>query len=359
MSGLLVKSTLIMKDNLEEIVKELPDIKIMLGGAALTNKFVNESCAPIMPDKIYYCKDAFDNIAAMDGSKKAASKVDSSSTVIEKVEEHTNVERANILKLNKSDIPEAPFYGTKVIDADINEIFKYLNKPFLFSNIWGYKKKDLSCEDYEMLINDTAIPELKYLFKDIVHKKAVTPKAIYGYFKCRAVNNAIEVYTQDNGLLHTFAFPDSKATPKYSLADFISNNEEFYDVLPMQIVTLGDKPAQYCADLFKNNDYKNYYMAHGLFTELTESFAEYMHHIIRKELKIADKNETIENAIGDKYRSKRFSFGYPLCPDVENNTVLANMLQSERIGVKMSQSHQMQPEYSTSAFIIHHPNIKY
>ena len=359
MSGLLVKSTLIMKDNLEEIVKELPDIKIMLGGAALTNKFVNESCAPIMPDKIYYCKDAFDNIAAMDGSKKAASKVDSSSTVIEKVEENTNIERANILKLNKSDIPEAPFYGTKVIDADINEIFKYLNKPFLFSNIWGYKKKDLSCEDYEMLINDTAIPELKHLFKDIVHKKAVTPKAIYGYFKCRAVNNAIEVYTQDNGLLHTFAFPDSKATPKYSLADFISNNEEFYDVLPMQIVTLGDKPAQYCADLFKNNDYKNYYMAHGLFTELTESFAEYMHHIIRKELKIADKNETIENAIGGKYRSKRFSFGYPLCPDVENNTVLANMLQSERIGVKMSQSHQMQPEYSTSAFIIHHPNIKY
>ena len=100
-------------------------------------------------------------------------------------------------------------------------------------------------------------------------------------------------------------------------------------------------------------------MAHGLFTELTESFAEYMHHIIRKELKIEDKNETIENAIGGKYRSKRFSFGYPLCPDVENNTVLANMLQSERIGVKMSQSHQMQPEYSTSAFIIHHPNIKY
>ena len=359
MSGLLVKSTLIMKDNLEEIAKELPDVKIMLGGAALTSKFVNESCATIMPDKVFYCKDAFDNIAAMDGSKKAAAKIESISNMDLTIHEEKSEKRADILKLSEKDIPKPPFFGTKVINGDMNEIYKYLNKPFLFSNIWGYKKKDLSCEDYEMLINGTALPELKNLFKDIMQKKAAEPKAIYGYFKCRAVNNAIEIYTQDNVLLHTFSFPDSKASPKYSLADFITTCEEYYDVLPVQIVTLGEKPAQYCAELFKANDYKNYYMAHGLFTELTESFAEYVHSIIRKELKIAENNEAIENAVNGKYRSKRFSFGYPLCPDVENNTVLANMLQSERIGVKMSQSHQMQPEYSTSAFIIHHPNIKY
>ena len=359
MSGLLVKSTLIMKDNLEEIAKELPDVKIMLGGAALTSKFVNESCATIMPEKVFYCKDAFDNIAAMDGSKKAAAKIESISNMDLTIHEEKSEKRADILKLSEKDIPKPPFFGTKVINGDMNEIYKYLNKPFLFSNIWGYKKKDLSCEDYEMLINGTALPELKNLFKDIMQKKAAEPKAIYGYFKCRAVNNAIEIYTQDNVLLHTFSFPDSKASPKYSLADFITTSEEYYDVLPVQIVTLGEKPAQYCAELFKANDYKNYYMAHGLFTELTESFAEYVHSIIRKELKIAENNEAIENAVNGKYRSKRFSFGYPLCPDVENNTVLANMLQSERIGVKMSQSHQMQPEYSTSAFIIHHPNIKY
>lgn len=202
--------------------------------------------------------------------------------------------------------------------------------------------------------------ELKSLFKNITNKNAVSPKAIYGYFKCRSINNSIEVYSKDDALLHTFNFPDSKAVPKYCLADYISNSEKYYDVLPIQIVTLGEKPAQYCAELFKNNDYKNYYMAHGLFTELTESLAEYTHRIIRKELNLIDKSsDTPENAVAGKYRSKRFSFGYPLCPDIENNTIIANMPQSERIGVTLSQSHQMHPEYSTSAFIIHHPNIKY
>ena len=362
MSGLLVKSTLIMKENLEEIAKELPDIKIMLGGAALTNKFVNESCAPIMPDKVFYCKDAFDNISAMDGSKKAAAVKENAKPVIEIIEEFDvkKEERADIRKLDIKDIPTPPFYGTKVISADIYDVYKYLNRNFLFSNIWGYKKKDLSCEEYEFLINETVIPELKNLFKDITNKKAVEAKAIYGYFKCRSINNSIEIYAKDDALLHTFNFPDSKAVPKYSLADYISSSEDGFDVLPMQIVTLGEKPAQYCAELFKNNDYKNYYMAHGLFTELTESLAEYTHRLIRKELNLIDKSsDTPENAVAGKYRSKRFSFGYPLCPDIENNTVIANMLQSERIGVTLSQSNQMHPEYSTSAFIIHHPDIKY
>ena len=298
----------------------------------------------------------------MEGTKKAAANKHDEKPVIEIIEEFNEQkeERANILKLDKKDIPTPPFFGTKVISADIFEVYKYLNRNFLFSNIWGYKKKDLSCEDYEFLINETVIPELKSLFKDITSKKAVEAKAIYGYFKCRSINNSIEVYAKDGALLHTFNFPDSKAVPKYSLADYISNSEDSFDVLPMQIVTLGEKPAQYCAELFKNNDYKNYYMAHGLFTELTESLAEYTHHIIRKELNLIDKaSDTPENAVAGKYRSKRFSFGYPLCPDIENNNIIANMLQSEKIGVTLSQSNQMQPEYSTSAFIIHHPDIKY
>ncbi len=358
MSGLLVKSTLIMKDNLEEIVKELPDVKIMLGGAALTNKFVNESCAPIMPEKVYYCKDAFDNIAVMDGSKKAAAPAENKPKK-EEVKVIKEEKRAEIRVLDKKDIPVPPFYNTKVINADIQEVFKYLNKPFLFSNIWGYKKKDLSCEDYDMLINSTVYPELNNLMKDIISKKAAEPKAIYGFFKCRSVNNSILVYSEDNALIYTFTFPDSKAVPKYSLADYISSSDNDYDILPMQIVTLGEKPALYCEKLFKSNDYKNYYMAHGLFTELTESLAEYTHKLVRQELKIAKKDETIENTIAGRYRSKRFSFGYPLCPDTENNNIIANMLQSERIGVTLSQSHQMHPEYSTSAFIIHHPDINY
>lgn len=360
MSGLLVKSTLIMKDNLEEIVKELPNVKIMLGGAALTNKFVNESCAPIMPEKIFYCKDAFDNIAVMDGSKKAAAPI-SKQMVIEHIDEfdENKENRAEIYKLKENEIPAVNSFDTKVLNVDIKEIAKYLNKPFLFSNIWGYKKKDLSCEDYDMLLNDTAIPELNSLMKDIINKKAAEPKVIYGFFKCRKDHNSVFIYSKDNALIHTFTFPDSKATPKYSLADYISSSDEFYDIMPMQIVTLGERPAEYCAELFKANDYKNYFMAHGLFTELTESLAEYTHKLIRNELKIADKNETVEDTIAGRYRSKRFSFGYPLCPDTENNNIIANMLQSERIGVTLSQSHQMHPEYSTSAFIIHHPNIKY
>lgn len=362
MSGLLVKSTLIMKENIEEIAKELPNIKIMLGGAALTNKFVNESCANIMPGNIFYCKDAFDNIAVMEGSKRAAENINVKEEHVMDIEEvkEKKEERANIKQLDKESIPKPPFFGIKTITVNINDIYQYLNKNFLFSNIWGYKKKDLSDADYDILINKTVIPELKNLFRDIKEKKATKPKAIYGYFKCRKVCNSIEVYSNEGALIHTFNFPYSKSSPKYSLSDFITSSSEYYDILPMQIVTLGQEPALYCAELFKKHDYKNYYMAHGLFTELTEAFAEYTHRIIRQELNILDKdNDSPDMAVAGKYRSKRFSFGYPLCPDTENNLIVANILQSEKIGVTISQSHQMQPEYSTSAFIIHHPNIKY
>lgn len=362
MSGLLVKSTLVMKENLEEIVKELPDIKIMLGGAALTNKFVNESCAPIMPDKVYYCKDAFDNIAAMDGSKQPAQnnstpKIEINNNFNDTVNENNN--RADIEVISYENLPKPPFWGTKVFDANIHEAFKYLNKNFLFTNIWGYKRKEMSESDYNSLIKETVEPELRNIFKDIVDKKAAEPKVVYGYFKCRSVENSIEVYAENETLLYTFSFPLSKSTPKYTLADFISKDENHFDVLPLQLVTLGNKPAEYCSKLFKDGDYKNYYMAHGLFTELTEALAEYAHFNIRKELKISDKNESVQDILAGKYRSKRFSFGYPLCPEIEYNDVILNMLQSERIGVQFSESHQMHPEYSTAAFIIHHPKIRY
>lgn len=362
MSGLLVKSTLVMKENLEEIVKELPDIKIMLGGAALTNKFVNESCAPIMPDKVYYCKDAFDNIAAMDGSKQPAQNINTAKIEINNnfdnpVEE--NNKRADIEAIDYNNLPKPPFWNTKIINADINDAFKYLNKNFLFTNIWGYKRKEMSENEYNSLIKDTVEPELKNIFKDIIDKKAAEPKIIYGYFKCRSVENSIEVFAENETLLYTFSFPFSKSTPKYTLADFISKDEDHFDVLPVQLVTLGNKPAEYCNKLFKEGDYKNYYMAHGLFTELTEALAEYAHSLIRKDLKLSDKNENIQDVLAGRYRSKRFSFGYPLCPEIEYNDIILNMLQSERIGVQFSESHQMHPEYSTAAFIIHHPKIKY
>lgn len=362
MSGLLVKSTLIMKENLTEIAKTLPDIKIMLGGAALTNKFVKESCAPIMPGKVFYCKDAFDNISAMDSEEGMAG-----DTVISEVKatdknadiDDTGARRTDIVKPDAGSIPEAPFYGYKIIDADIDMAYEYLNKNFLFSTIWGYKKKGMTEEEYSALISETAARDLETLWADIREKNAADTKCSIGYFKCRSAGNSIEVFSDSDKLLHTFNFPDSKSVPKYSLADFISSDDTFYDILPMQIVTLGDRPAEYCAEFFKNHDYKNYYMAHGLFTALTEALAEYIHHLIRMELGIGRAEESGAASVAGKYRSKRFSFGYPLCPNIEYNEIIANMLHADKIGVKISETFQMNPEYSTSAFIICHPDVKY
>ncbi len=345
MSGLLVKSTLIMKDNIEKIAKELPNIKIMLGGAALTSKFVEESCVPIMPDKVYHCRDAFDNIKVMSGSKQA-SKVREVKKMAEIdivfSEDSNPIEREN-------NIPVKPFDGIrKISNININDIFKYLDKKSLFNNAWGYKPKDDKRDEYDMMIKKVVEPELKALRESITNENVVDAKVIYGYFNVRRKRNSLEVFSDNSEYTKcVFNFPKRKAPPHNTIADYFIGDEDSFDVLPIQIVTLGDKCASYCKSLFDAGNFKDYYMTHGLLTELTEALAEYMHAKIRRELNI------------DTNRGRRYSFGYPLAPDIEYNDVIAKLLSADNIGVSISEVYEMIPEYTTSAIIVHHNKASY
>lgn len=357
MSGLLVKSTQIMKENIEEIAKTLPNIKIMLGGAALTTKFVNESCAPIMAGKVFHCKDAFDNIGVMDGSKPAASQPDANT---QKNKQTITITRTNE-KLEKADIPTPPFFGVKQLtDINIQDALKYMDKFSLFSSTWGYKQKNMTEAQYAELL-EKAGNEYDELCKNIIDNNAAVPKAVYGYFKARGNAVTIEIYsTSEKTPDYVFEFPRRKQPPHYSLADYISDDKKTFDILPMQIVTLGDAPVKFCEKMFKNNDYKDYYMAHGFFTALTEALAEMVHAKIRKELKISDVDAaTMDGILNGGYRGRRYSFGYPLAPDMENNKIIGELLNSKTIGVEVNDIFQMNPEYSTSAFIICHPKASY
>ncbi len=358
MSGLLVKSTKIMKENLEEISKTLPDIKIMLGGAALTGKFVNESCAPIMPDKVFYCRDAFDNIAAMNGKRKPAGITEAKPVIREKPAENTAARDG----VEAADIPSAPFFGVKELEnVDMEDVFGYVNKASLFSGSWGYKKKGPKDGEYDEMLKKTVIPEYEALKNRIIKEKAAEPKVIYGYFKARKRDNAVELFSEHTEYpALTLRFPVRKTPPFVSIADYFYEGGDKFDVMPVQIVTLGPKPVEYCKKLFASDNYKDYYMAHGLFTELTDALAEFVHKRIRKELLIDESDaKSIDGILAGKYRGRRYSFGYPMAPDLENNASLACLLGAERIGVEVNGLYQMVPEYTTSAIVVHHPAAVY
>lgn len=359
MSGLLVKSTQVMKDNIEEISKVLPNIKIMLGGAALTEKFVNESCGNIMPNKVYYCRDAFDNLSVMDGSRKpSGSNNNSNLQAVKKVE----ITTLNIDTIEKVNIPNAPFFGSKLLEnINFDDVMKYLNKSSLFTSSWGYKKTQKNDEEFNYLLQNTIIPEFNLLKEKLINENAFELKAIYGYFKVRRYENSIRLY-KDNDLKEytTFNFPIRKNPPIISLAHYFSDDVDTFDVMPIQIVSLGQNPIDFCQKLFKADSYKSYYMAHGFFTELTEAFAEYIHSIIRKELKI-DVNDakTIDGILSGKYQGKRYSFGYPMSPDTEYNKDIVELLGAKDIGIYVNSNNQMVPEYTTSAIIVHHKDASY
>ena len=351
MSGLLVKSTHIMKDNLEEIAKALPHIKIMLGGAALTNKFVNETCAPIMPDKVYYCSDAFDNIGVMNGKKQPA----------KPAENKTDTKKVTVLndyeKPKAENIPTPPFFGVKSLKLTLDDITPYINKKALFSNAWGYKQKNMTNDEYAKLIQETAYDDYETLIAKFKRENVLDLKCRYGYFKVKSRGIFIDIFNTEGGLLYSLEFPNRKLTPNYSLADFISSDE--FDILPLQVVTLGDAPVKFCEKMFKGDSYKDYYIAHGLFTAITEGFAEAVHAVIRSELGFDDGQTTMDGILNGNYRSKRYSFGYPLAPNTEYNKVITTLLETEKIGVEVNETNQMNPEYTTSAFIIHHSKAGY
>ena len=395
MSGLLVKSTAFMKDNLEAFNNAEINVPVILGGAALTPKFVNEDCSQIYKGKILYGKDAFTDLQFMNDymdSKKKGNwsnengftntddiqiKLASPSSSAKDKNLNKNLEKTKSIQLienfNRSNFVEeeepikAPFLGTRVlqdIEIDFDKLIFYLDKKALFSGQWQIKKnKGQSVEEYNNYLDSYANPLLEKWINIILDKNLISPKAVYGYFRCGRNDNSIYLFDNvSNKRISEFNFPRQKSGNNLCIADFYCDlkNNEPVDIFPMQAVTMGEIASEYSQELFKADKYSDYLIFHGLTVQLAEALAEYVHSIVRIEcgFKSYEPNNNRE-ILAQKYRGARYSFGYPACPKVSDSNIQLSLLDTKRINLTMDESEQLHPEQSTTAIISLHSKAKY
>ena len=349
MSGLLVKSTIIMKENIEEFKRRNLKLKVLLGGAALTEGYVKNECEPILPGQVFYCRDAFSAISALEnkkGLKTTPAKKNKVNLMAKPKDIPTRIDRSEPDQI----IP--PFWGCKIVrDINPEDFLKYVNRYTLFNNRWGYKKNELTENEYNNLLSKAG-DIFNEMTKFILSEKILQPTVSYGYFKCRGENNSTIL---DNNTV--ISFPRQKNEPYLCIADYFRSDE---DILPMQIVTLGSSPAEFTKKLHDEGRFKDYFLYHGYFTEATEALAEYWHLKIRQELNITKPNKTtIESVLRQNYKGLRYSFGYPSCPDLEGNKIIGSLLKIEDIGVHITDSLMMVPEFTTSAIIVCNGSAEY
>jgi 5-methyltetrahydrofolate--homocysteine methyltransferase len=465
MSGLLVKSTLIMRDNLEIMNERNIKVPVVLGGAALNRKYVDEDLIPLYQGKLYYARDAFDGLRAMDeitnssvsadngkpeaaiqqsdlnkqgerttgetkpkldenrkadvqsekysalGNKalrkessvgegdgatvlaknglESAGRVISDKKDFQPEEEETLLaEEAKLGKTrieykqrpnkdrshtNRSDvklldeIPKPPFYGSRIVEIkDLTKVFSFINETALFKGQWQFKQGRRTSEEYKALLESTVYPKFRELKALAIREKLLEAKVVYGYFPCNSQGNDLIIYQDDSKTERLrFTFPrqpiDQRGGQRLCLADYFAPKDSGrIDVIAFQLVTMGSRAKEYSAKLFAENNYQEYLLFHGLSVESAEALAEYWHKQIRTELGIADEDATeLQKLFHQGYRGSRYSFGYPSCPNLEDQVKIFELLEPQRIGVTLTEEYQLDPEESTSAMIVHHPQAKY
>ncbi len=385
MSGLLVKSTLIMRENLEELnTRGLSDIPVLLGGAALTRSYVERDLRDVYEGRLFYGKDAFEGLRVMDrlGEIKRGTapddadwgRVPSESLVPSRSGAKAQGEPDEPLPLRSPDVDPAnpvfkpPFLGSKVIKGiPLDDIASYINETALFRNQWQFrpeKNADGTVETDEEF-KDRIRPMLRSQLADAKAADMLIPQLVYGYFAVNADGDDLVVWADEDrsGELARFHYPRQHKAPFMCIADFfrpVDSGE--VDYAAFHIVTMGQRVSDVAADLFAENRYQEYLMVHGLGVEMAEALAEYWHHRIRGEWGFVDEDgPSLSGLFRQQYRGGRYSWGYPACPDLEDNMTVAGLLDSGRLGIEVSEDtgFQYQPEQTTSALICHHPQAKY
>jgi 5-methyltetrahydrofolate--homocysteine methyltransferase len=375
MSGLLVKSTLIMRDNLEELNRRgMSETPILLGGAALTRSYVEKDLRQVYEGPLLYGKDAFAGLRAMDRivEMKATGEVDPSFGRVAQGQQLP--ERAPKVEPDylPSRSPEAvtdnmvfhpPFIGSRVVRGiELDQVAEFVNETALFRNQWQFRPEGGE-SDAEFKDRIRA-----YLRDQLAQAKAehlLVPQVVYGYFAANGDGDDLVIWADEGHgeELARFSFPRQKVEPWLCIADFfrpIDSGE--LDYAAFHIVTMGEEVSRRTAELFAADKYADYLLLHGLGVEMAEALAEYWHRRIREEWGFVDQDgPTLHGLFRQQYRGGRYSWGYPACPDLADNLTVANLLDAERIGIEVSEEtgFQYQPEQTTSAIIAHHPRAKY
>lgn len=371
MSGLLVKSTVIMKENLEELTtrglaKKWP---VVLGGAALTRSFVEQDLAEKFDGTVRYAKDAFEGLRLMD-TFMAIKKGVPGAELPPLKKRVTNVRSSDsslMLDTSRSDvatdnqIPNPPFFGSRVVKGvALNDYSQMLDERALFLGQWGLKGKD-----FESMAAEEGRPRLRSLLSEVQSKGWLNAAVTYGYFPCYSEGNDLVILHHEGDQKGTervrFTFPRQSRDRRLCLSDFFrSKDSGELDVVSFQIITMGQSISDAITSLFNQNLYREYLELHGLSVQLTEALTEMWHARTRNELGFSDEdNDDLKEIFNQGYRGSRYSFGYPACPDLSQQIQLMQLLEPEKIGVSLSEEHQLHPEQSTTSIVLHHPEAKY
>ena len=395
MSGLLVKSTLIMKENLELMNERGIKVPVVLGGAALTRRYVEDDLKALYKGQLFYARDAFAGLHTMDqlvagngASATIAAREESVAAttddagdaedligeeaklgirkparprgVLARPEQTKHTTRSNVSVAVP--IPTPPFFGSRAVeDINLDDVFAFVNENALFKGQWQFKQGRTAPEEYKALVTEKVRPIYEELKTRSKREKLLVPKVVYGYFRCQSEGNDIVIYNDDERERMRFTFPRQPSGKNLCLADFFASRQSGrMDVVAFHLVTVGRRATEYSQELFKADNYSDYLYFHGLSVEAAEALAEFWHKRIREELGIAGADSPqLAKLFHQQYQGSRYSFGYPACPDLEDQAKLFELLEPGRIDVSLSEEFQLEPEQSTSAIIVHHPEAKY
>ena len=374
MSGLLVKSTVIMKENLEELTNRGLAEKwpVVLGGAALTRAFVEQDLAAMFPGEVRYARDAFEGLRLMDSImavKRGVPGAELPALRERKVPLRPKKDEEKVIDTKRSDvaidinIPSAPFFGSRIIKGiPLADYVGMLDERALFVGQWGLKG---ARGEYEAMVESEGRPRLRALLNQVQSKGWLNAAVVYGYFPCVSDGNDLIILHHegpDKGKQRTrFSFPRQSRDRRLCLSDFFAAKDSGKtDVVAFHVVTMGSEISKAANELFAANNYREYLELHGLSVQLTEALAEHWHARVREEFSVqGDDAADLQGILDQGYRGSRYSFGYPACPDIEQQVQLCELLEPSRIGVELSEEFQLHPEQSTSAIIVHHPEAKY
>ena len=398
MSGLLVKSTVVMKENLQEMnSRGVSDrYPVLLGGAALTRAYVEQDLSEIFTGDVRYARDAFDGLRLMDAlmairrggvavdpngpddtklseeeSRKLAERKARRERSLRIAAERRAAEDAveDPLEGTRSDVatdvpvPTPPFFGSRVIKGiALAEYANLLDERATFMGQWGLKGgRGGKGPSYEELVETEGRPRLRYWLERFQTEGILEAAVVYGYFHCVSEGNKLIILGEDGGEAEAFEFPRQRRDRRLCLADFFRSRESGEtDVVAFHVVTMGSRISEFANELFAANNYRDYLEVHGLSVQLTEALAELWHRRVREELGYAAEDSSdLDEIFKQGYRGSRYSFGYPACPNLEDQEQVFRLLRPERIGVELSEEFQLVPEQSTSAIIVPHPEAKY
>ncbi len=424
LSGLLVKSTLIMKEDLAEMNRRGLKIPVICGGAALTERYVERDLAQAYQGPVHYGRDAFFGLRIMEGIKKtpvpdkeksrsqpaepavvvsnkpeaktSRSAVSAPSQVVTTTHvsqaalgplqggvPHSDIDLMKVRchpegashdgmqKLQRgpsfhvhrdNPIPKPPFFGYQILkNLRMMDVFPWVNKLALYRAQWQFKQGDRTPREFELYLQENVEPIFERFKAQTVREKILEPKVIYGFYKCYSEGNDLVVLDGSAQTeLTRFTFPRQLREPFQCIADFFRPRGGEPDVVAFHAVTVGKRASEMEQKLFKANKYTEYLYLHGLSVEAAEALAEYVHLLIRRDLGIDKRDKRTKDEIFRQgYQGSRYSFGYPACPNLEDQKKLFQILPAEKIGISLSEAFQMAPEQSTSAIIVHHPQAKY